>query len=156
MPRIEDMSFPEDRRYDPVEHLWVKIEGSRVRIGIDDLGRAAAGTIAYLDLHPPGKRVLRRGGALGTLEANKFVGAIRSPLRGVVVEVNPALAANPRVVNDDPYGAGWFVVLEPSHLEEDLAELVHGEAAIIDYVRRRVAEYRERGILPEAAAPAVH
>jgi hypothetical protein len=57
--------------------------------------------------------------------------------------------ADPSLVSRDPYGAGWFVVVEPSHLEEDLAALVRGEDAITDYLASRVAEYRERGILPE-------
>lgn len=149
MARVEDVFCPDDRWYDPKEHLWVRLEDGRARIGLDELGRHAAGTVSFLDFHAVGKTLAKVGAAFGTLEANKFVGALRSPLRGRVVEVNRALLADPGLANRDPYGEGWFVVVEPSHLEEDRAALVHGDAAIADYVRRRIDEYRERGILPE-------
>ena len=150
MARVEDIFCPADRSYDPKEHLWVKLEDDGLaRVGIDELGREAAGTISFLDLHATGKRLAKRGAAFGTLEANKFVGALRSPIRGTIVEVNGALLAEPALANRDPYGEGWFVRIEPSHLEEDSAYLVNGEAAIVAYLERRIAEYRERGILPE-------
>jgi glycine cleavage system H protein len=149
MAQFEQFFCPADRAYDAKEHLWVELEDGRARIGIDELGREAAGTVSFLDLHAAGKRLAKRGAAFGTLEANKFVGALRTPIRGVVLEVNRAVLADPSLVSRDPYGAGWFVVVEPSHLEEDLAALVRGEDAITDYLASRVAEYRERGILPE-------
>lgn len=154
MPNVEQLHFPDDRYYDSKEHLWVKIEDGRARIGIDELGRSAAGTISYVDFHRIGKRIARRGGAFGTLEANKFVGALRTPIRGTIVALNEALRDAPRLVNEDPYGRGWFVVIEPTNLEEDLAALVHGETAIAGYVKAKIAEYRERGILPDDASTA--
>lgn len=149
MARFEAFFCPGDRAYDAKEHLWVALEDGRARIGLDELGREAAGTVSFLDLHAPGKRLAKRGAAFGTLEANKFVGALRAPIRGAVVEINRAVLADPSIVNRDPYGEGWLVVVEPSHLEEDLAVLVRGEEAIGEYLASRVAEYRERGILPE-------
>jgi glycine cleavage system H protein len=151
---VQSLNFPEDRAYDPKEHLWAKIEGRRARIGIDELGRWAAGTISYVDLHRPGKRLARIGGAFGTIEANKFVGALRTPIRGEIVETNPRLFDDPHLVNRDPYGEGWFVVVEPSHLEEDLALLVRGDQAIVRYVTEKIAEYKSRGILPDDAGEA--
>jgi glycine cleavage system H protein len=151
MDQIERLHFPEDRYYDPKEHLWVRIEDGRARIGIDELGRWAAGTISYVDFHRVGRRISRQGGAFGTLEANKFVGALRTPVRGVIVAVNEAVRNDPRLVNEDPYERGWFVVIEPTHLAEDLAALVRGEAQVGTYVRTKIAEYRSRGILPEEA-----
>lgn len=150
MARVENVFAPDDRSYDPKEHLWTKIEeDGRVRIGIDALGRWAAGTIAFVDLHVPGKRMSRRGAIFGTLEADKFVGALRTPVRGVVTEINQKLAEAPTLVNRDPYGEGWFVIVDPTHLDEDLQWLVSGEEAIVRYLREKIAEYRERGILPD-------
>lgn len=154
MASMDSIHLPGDRSYDAKEHLWVKIEGGRARIGLDELGRWAAGTISYVDLHRAGKTIARRGGAIGTLEANKFVGAVRTPIRGTIVEANARLHEDPRIVNSDPYGEGWFVVIEPTHLEEDLAALVHGEAAIRRYATEKIAEYASRGILPEEAGEA--
>jgi glycine cleavage system H protein len=152
MAEHEGLHFPDDRSYDPKEHLWVKIENGRARIGIDELGRWAAGTISHVDLHKPGKRLPRRGAAFGTLEANKFVGALRTPIRGTIVALNQAVLDEPKVLNRDTYRDGWFVEIEPSHLEEDMAGLVHGEPAIAHYVTAKVEEYRERGILPQDAS----
>jgi len=149
MAKIEDLHLPADRYYDPKEHLWVKVADGRATIGIDELGRSAAGTISHLDFHRVGRAIARRGGAFGTLEANKFVGALRTPIRGTIVAVNEAVRDDPRLVNEDAYERGWFVVIEPTHLEEDLAALVHGEVEIERYVTAKIAEYRERGILPE-------
>lgn len=154
MARIESLHFPADRYYDAKQHFWVKIEDGKATIGIDELGRSAAGTIAYVDLAKPGKRLTRAGAAFGTLEANKFVGALRTPIRGAIVAINQAVLDDPRIVNQDAYGRGWFVVIEPTHLEEDLATLVHGEQAIAEYVRTKVAEYQSRGILPEEPSTA--
>jgi Glycine cleavage system H protein (lipoate-binding) len=154
MATVENVYLPDDRYYDPQEHLWVKVENEGVRIGIDALGRWAAGTIVYVDLHAPGKRVAQKGAAFGTLEADKFVGALRAPVRGIIKAVNHKLLENPAIVNTDPYDEGWFVVLEPTHLAEDLKALVHGEGAIVRYLQNKIAEYRERGILPESETDA--
>ena len=152
MATVESLNLPDDLYYEPKEHLWVKIEDGRVRVGIDELGCSAAGTISYVDLQKPGKRLLRVGGPFGTLEANKFVGALRTPIRGTIVAINQRVLDDPRTINADAYRDGWFVEIEPSHLDEDLAGLVHGEAAILRYVETKLAEYRSRGVLPEAAS----
>jgi len=151
MAKVNELHFPDDRYYDPEEHLWVKVDDGRVTIGIDELGRWAAGTVSYVDLHRVGKRIVRRGGAFGTLEANEFVGALRSPIRGTIVSTNAALSDEPRAVNEDPYGRGWFVVIEPSNLDEDLTALVRGEAETVRYAQTKISDYRSRGILPEEA-----
>jgi glycine cleavage system H protein len=153
MAKVQSLKLPKDRYYAPKEHLWVKIEDGLARIGLDELGCWAAGTISYVDLHRPGKRITRLGGAFGTLEANKFVGALRAPIRGAIVEVNPGVLDDPRLVHQDPYDEGWLVRIEPSSLEEDLAALVHGEVAIVRYVTEKIAEYKSRGILPDDAGP---
>ncbi|MBI2962636.1 MAG: glycine cleavage system protein H [Deltaproteobacteria bacterium] len=153
MPKVDRLHLPDDRYYDPQEHLWVKIEDGIARVGLDQLGSRAAGTISHVDLHRAGKRIARIGAAFGTLEANKFVGALRAPIRGAIVEVNPRVLDDPRLVHQDPYGEGWLVRIAPSSLDEDLARLVHGAAAIVRYVTEKIAEYKSRGILPEDAGP---
>lgn len=151
MAKTQTIRFRDDRYYAPTEHMWVKLEDRRARIGLDALGCWAAGTIAHIDLQRPAKRLLRVGAAFGTLEANKFVGALRAPLRGTILAVNEAPLQNPRLLNTDPYGEGWLVVLEPTHFAEDLVSLVHGREAILRYASEKVTEYRQRGILPDDA-----
>lgn len=126
-----------------------------MQVRLLDLGQLSAirsqTVYHYVDLHRPGKHIAHRGGSFGTMEANKFVGALRTPICGAIVEINPRILDDPRLVNQDPYGDGWFVLIEPSNLEEDLAALAHGEEAIVGYVTEKVAEYKSRGILPDDA-----
>ncbi|MCL5959184.1 MAG: hypothetical protein M1358_07660, partial [Chloroflexi bacterium] len=85
----------------------------------------------------------------GTIEAGKYVGALRAPVSGVLVEANTAVLAKPSLVNEDPYGEGWFVVVEPSNLEEDLKDLVHGEAEVQAWLEGELKEYRRKGLVKD-------
>jgi glycine cleavage system H protein len=124
--KIERYAVPLDRAYHPADHTWVRVEGEQVRVGMDELGQETCGDMAQLLLLPVGT-VLARGDEMGTLEAQKFVGALRAPVSGVVAAVNDLAVANPRLVNTDPYGDGWLVMLRPSPAEEEeIAELVSG------------------------------
>ncbi len=130
MIKIEKYEFDENLYYDRKDHLWARIEDEkRIRVGLDIFGQQAAGTVVYLKILPAGKRA-RKGRAFGSLEAGKYVGPLKAPVAGTISEVNEEVLATPRLVNDDPYGRGWFVVIEPSKLEEDLKDLAHGEADI--------------------------
>lgn len=136
-----------DRAYDPETHVWVReTAGGRVRIGLDPLGLETMGTLAQLDLLPPGT-VVARGEPCGTMEAEKFVGPLECPVSGTVVAVNPDAVADPRTVHADPLAA-WLLELEPSHLAVDAAALVVG-AAIAPWFAAKVADYRLKGVLAE-------
>jgi len=147
MAQVEEFYLPDELYYDRKDHLWAKVEGGLVRVGLDMFGQKAAGTVAYIKLFPPGRKV-SKGRAFGSLEAGKYVGPLRAPVGGTIKETNEKVLANPRLVNTDPYGDGWFVVLEPSNLEADLADLVHG-AEVQSWLENELREYREKGLLPE-------
>lgn len=148
MAQIEQYYFPDDLYYDPKDHLWARVEGSRVRVGIDMFGQQVAGTVAYVKIMPVG-RPARKGRAFGSLEAGKYIGPLKAPVRGMLIEVNDGVLKQPQLVNTDPYGDGWFVVIDPSHLEEDLNDLVHGEAALTEWITAEMKHYREEGLLKE-------
>ena len=84
-------------------------------------------------------RPVRRGKSMGTLESGKWVGPIPAPVSGEIIAINEAVAANPTLVNDDPYGEGWIVKLQPSDPDAEKGELVTGQAAI-DAFQRLMAE----------------
>jgi glycine cleavage system H protein len=63
---------------------------------------------------------------LGTVESGKWVGPLKSPVAGEILEVNPEVLKNPSMINDDPYGAGWVAVIAASDLDADVAELIPG------------------------------
>ena len=104
------MNTPDDLRYSE-EHEWVRVEGSRVRIGITDYAQDALGDIVFIDLPEVGSQV-EVGGQLGEVESTKSVSEIYAPLSGTVASVNDALANAPETINQDPYGEGWICELE--------------------------------------------
>jgi glycine cleavage system H protein len=104
------MDVPEDLRYSE-EHEWVRIDGSRVRVGITDYAQDALGDIVFVDLPEVGSEI-EAGGTLGEIESTKSVSELYSPVSGTVIAVNDALADGPEVINQDPYGAGWICELE--------------------------------------------
>ena len=99
--------FPEDLKY-TVEHEWVRsTEASVVRVGITDFAQDALGDIVFVTLPTPGDEITA-GTACGELESTKSVSDIYAPVTGTVAAVNPALDANPELVNSEPYGEGWM------------------------------------------------
>jgi glycine cleavage system H protein len=104
------VNVPEDLRYSE-EHEWVRVEGTRVRIGITDYAQDALGDIVFVDLPDVGSEI-DAGGALGEIESTKSVSELYAPVSGTVTAVNDALSGGPEVINQDPYGAGWICELE--------------------------------------------
>lgn len=104
------MNVPEDLRYSE-EHEWVRVEGTRVRVGITDYAQDALGDIVFVDLPDVGSEIAA-GGALGEIESTKSVSELYAPVSGTVTAVNDALTGGPEVINQDPYGAGWICELE--------------------------------------------
>ena len=93
------------------DHEWAKVEGRRARVGITDHAQSELTDVVYVELPPVGKTV-KQGEPMGTVESVKAVSEIFAPLSGKVVEVNKVLEEQPELVNKDPYGSGWMVVLE--------------------------------------------
>ena len=147
MIKIDEFELLGDLHYDPKDHLWAKIENGNVRVGLDMFGQKAAGTAAYIKLLPPGREV-KKGRAFGSLEAGKYIGPLKSPVNGKILEVNEKVLSNPTLVNTDPYGEGWFVVIEPSNLD-GLNDLIHGEENIRAWLEKEIREYKEKGLFPE-------
>jgi glycine cleavage system H protein len=137
-----------DRAYDPDTHLWVAVIGpDRARVGIDALGVETSGTLAQLAFVEAGQAVTR-GEAFGSLEASKFVGPLTSPLSGRIVASNEAVVADPRLVERDPYGAGWLIEISLSDSSE-LARLVEGIEDIPAWFAAEVDDFRLKGVLAE-------
>ena len=101
------MNFPANLRYTK-DHEWISIEGDIATIGITDFAQKDLGDIVYVEIETIGKPLVAEA-VFGTVEAVKTVSDLFLPIAGTVTEVNPALAANPELVNTDPYGDGWMV-----------------------------------------------
>ena len=108
------MNVPDELRY-TTDHEWVRVEGSRARIGITDYAQDALGDVVFVQLPEPGVEVVA-GDSLSEVESTKSVSDVYAPLSGTVVEVNNELTDAPQRLNEDPYGEGWICVIEPSDL----------------------------------------
>ena len=102
--------YPENLRYTS-EHEWIRSEGGRGVVGITHFAQEALGDVVYVELPETG-RMLKSGEAFGAVESVKSVSDLYSPVSGTVVEVNAELAGHPELVNQDPYGEGWMIVIE--------------------------------------------
>ena len=101
---------PEDLKY-TAEHEWARVEGSRFTVGITHDAQDSLGDVVYVDLPASGTRV-EKGQPFGEVESTKSVSDLYAPITGTIVERNEALEASPELVNSDPYGDGWMVVIE--------------------------------------------
>jgi glycine cleavage system H protein len=107
------MEFPDDLRYTK-EHEWVRDEGSgRARVGITDYAQDALGDVVYVDVPQTGAEVTANQ-PFSEVESTKSVSDVYAPVSGTVIDRNPLLEDRPELVNEQPYGDGWLVVVEMS------------------------------------------
>ena len=105
------MGHPADARYTP-EHEWARREGDTIAIGITSYATEQLGDVVFVELPQVGKK-LDAMKPFGVVEAVKTVSDLFAPLAGEVVAVNEALAGNPALVNQAPYGDGWMIRIRP-------------------------------------------
>jgi glycine cleavage system H protein len=124
------VEFPEDLRYTK-EHEWARREGARVRVGITDFAQDALGDVVYVDLPDVGASV-RAAAPFGEVESTKSVSDVFSPVSGTIAERNPLISDRPELVNEQPYGDGWLVVVEGA--DEDALDALMDAAAYRAFV----------------------
>ena len=108
------------------EGLWVKIEASKARVGVSDYLQRTGGDVAFVEVVGQGS-VVERQVEFGTLETAKTTVSLLSPMSGTIEQVNGALSEKPELVNSDPYGEGWLVILAPRNLQDDLKTLMNAD-----------------------------
>lgn len=146
MAQIEGIHVPDELYYQPEDHLWLRVEGAqRARVGLDDLAQRSAGKVTAVRLKPAG-RPIAKGKPFGTMEAGKYVGPLKAPVAGMVVEINAEVMNQPGLLNSDPYGRGWLILVEVEDAARDLAELIHGDA-VTAWLVQTIADWRKRGLL---------
>lgn len=115
-----------DRLYNE-DGVWLKEEDGRVRIGLSDFVQQRGGDVAFAEIKPSGT-ALAVGEELAIIETIKVNITYSSPVNGKVIEVNPAMNDTPEALNQDPYGAGWLVVMEVTDWEAERAKLLDPQA----------------------------
>ena len=119
---------PQDLKYTK-EHEWVRPDGARVTVGITHYAQDALGDVVYVDLPAAGTRV-EKDQPFGEVESTKSVSDLYAPVSGTIVERNESLEGQPELVNTEPYGQGWMVVIEaddPTAVEGLLDAAQYGE-----------------------------
>jgi len=106
------VQIPEELRYTE-NHEWARLEDDgTIRIGITDYAQDSLGDIVFVDLPDVGAAITA-GGPFAEVESTKSVSDVYGPVSGSVQKVNELLADTPEIVNQDPYGDGWFVLINP-------------------------------------------
>lgn len=135
MATANGCNIPDDLYYLVDKHVWVRVEADgSLTVGVTDVAQHLAGKVIAVSLKKTGK-VLGKGQSAGTVESGKWVGPVQVPVGGELVEVNESLKANPGLINQDPYGAGWIVKLKPADWDAERQDLVTGAEGIAAYQR---------------------
>ena len=133
--KVNDYEVPEELYYTK-EHEWVKVEGKVCRIGVTDYAQRSLHEIVFVDLPKVGAKV-NQSQSLGSVESVKAVADVFAPISGEVQETNVKLADAPELVNQQPYGDGWIVVIKPFNLEAELKDLLDARA-YADFLKTQV------------------
>jgi glycine cleavage system H protein len=107
------------------EHMWLSLGKSKTaRIGITDYAQKTLREINFVYLPKKEGLTVRRLQVVATVESVKALSEIYSPISGQVIDVNEELTSKPRLINQDPYGEGWIVLIRPDKFEEESKNLL--------------------------------
>ena len=139
-----DYSFPKNLLFEKEHHVWCLVESEQcIRIGIDPLGLASLGELAYLSLNPIGSSI-RQGQPMGVLEAAKMTGELIAPFNGSIVDRNHAVLEDPFLVNQDPYGKGWLLLIKNQNWLIESKRLITGDE-VDEWSETELERYRNQG-----------
>jgi glycine cleavage system H protein len=105
------------------EFEWAKVEGDKIRVGITDYAQKQLREIVYAELPSAGTSITQNT-PYGTVESVKAVSDLIAPISGEILEVNQEVQSKPELLNEDPYGKAWLLVLKPSNLQMELVKLM--------------------------------
>jgi glycine cleavage system H protein len=108
--------IPPELRYTK-EHEWARLDAGKVRVGITDFAQKELHEIVMVELPSVGAKV-KAAQKFGTVDSVKATSDIFAPVAGEVVEVNGKLEEAPELVNKDPYGQGWMIVIKPANVKD--------------------------------------
>jgi glycine cleavage system H protein len=128
--------IPSDLHFDVDRDVWVRMErDGLMTLGMTDVAQTRCGKLVNLMIKKPGT-VVKQGRAAATVESAKWVGPFPMPFDGEVVEVNTGFEQDILLLNKDPYGSGWLVMVRPVGPDEQRSHLLTGEAATAAYQKR--------------------
>jgi len=143
MAEIKGYDMPDELFYHE-EHSWAKVEGVKVTVGMSDLFQKEAGDIVFVDL-PEEEDEVSQGETCGKIQSRKWIGKLVAPVSGEITEINEEMEEDTSLINTDPYGEGWILVIEAEdedELQAELENLIHGDA-VQGFVEQEIAKAEE-------------
>jgi len=128
MVKTDGHEVPEGLYYTK-DFEWLKIEGDKVRVGITDYAQKQLREIVYAELPSQGTET-KQNEPYGTVESVKAVSDLVAPFSGTILEVNTEVQSKPELLNEDPFGKAWLIVIKPSNLQAELANLMSFNQAV--------------------------
>ena len=128
MVKVDGYEVPEGLYYTK-DWEWVKVEGDKVRVGVTDYAQKQLREVVYAELPGPGTAI-NQNEPYGTVESVKAVSDLIAPVSGTVEEVNEEVQSSPEILNEDPYVKGWLLVIKPSNLQAELANVMDFNKAV--------------------------
>lgn len=126
--KIEECEFPDELLYDSEGLMWARPSDDEVVVGVTAIHAAVAGKLTRLTAKPFGQEY-SRGRAIGTIESGRYFGLLKSPVSGVLIDVNNRVLRQPRLLSEAPYREGWFARLRPTQRPADRETLLSAAAA---------------------------
>ena len=121
---------------------WTKIEGDTAKIGITDFLQSMATDIIFVEFKDVGSEV-EQFDEIASFESVKTVLDLISPVSGTIEKVNEKLSERPDLVNQDPYGEGWFAIIKLKNFEKDRENLLNAED-YFEVLKRKVETERKK------------
>jgi len=128
MVKADGHEVPEGLYYTK-DFEWLKIEGDKARVGITDYAQKQLREIVYAEL-PSSGTTTKQKEPYGTVESVKAVSDLVAPISGTIEEVNAEVQSKPELLNEDPYGKGWLLIIKPSNLKAELSNLMNFNQAV--------------------------
>lgn len=128
MVKVDGYEVPEGLYYTK-DFGWVKVEGDKVRVGITDYAQKRLREIVYAEL-PGAGTTIKQKEPYGTVESVKAVSDLVGAVSGTIEEVNTEVESKPETLNEEPYVKGWLLIIKPSNLQAELANLMDYNQAV--------------------------
>jgi glycine cleavage system H protein len=132
MAEIKGYNMPDELYYHE-EHSWARV--------MTDFFQKEAGDIVFIDL-PDEEDEVSQGEVCGKIQSRKWIGNLVAPVSGEIVEINEDLEEDTTLINTDPYGKGWIIVIEASDLEAELENLIHADA-VASFIESEIKKAEE-------------
>jgi glycine cleavage system H protein len=130
MATVRGCMVPPELYYNIESNVWARLdEQGHVVVGMTAYACSLSGQIVSYTPRKVGKTV-KKNKSCATVESGKWVGPVKAPVSGEIIEINPVLESEPELINDDPYGQGWIIKIQPVDWSQESEELVTGDVAL--------------------------